>query len=242
MNKGNFFASVLLTAALCGLAGCAPNPADNVPKAGVNTPAPGGTPVAQASGTPAMSATGTPGVVASATPAVSGTPAAAGPGLAFAEGTEVKFKGSKVTGSHDGGFRKVTGGVVVPPDGDLSKATIDVTIDMASTYSDDEKLTGHLVSPDFFDVAKYPTSTFKSTAITKTDDGYLVTGDLELHGVKKSINFPAQITESAGSLTAKAEFAINRKDFSIIYPGKPDDLIRDEVVISFDLKAGNAPG
>lgn len=241
MNKGNFLAPLLLTAALIGGVGCAKNPADNVPKAGVNPPAASGSPVAQASPSSAV-ASATPSVVASATPAVSGTPGTTAPGLAFAEGSEVKFKGSKVTGSHEGGFRKVTGAVDVPADGDLTKATIDVTIDMSSTYSDDEKLTGHLVSPDFFDVAKYPTATFKSTAITKTDDGYLVTGDLDLHGVKKSINFPAQIAENGGALTAKAEFAINRKDFAIVYPGKPDDLIRDEVVISFDLKAGNAPG
>lgn len=228
---------MVLTAALSGLAGCAQNPADNVPKAGVNTPAPGGTPVAQASGAPA-----TPGEVASATPALSGTPLPAGPGLAFAEGTEVKFKGSKVTGSHDGGFRKVTGSVNVPPDGDVSKAAIDVSIDMASMYTDDEKLTGHLSSAEFFDVAKYPTSSFKSTSIAKTGEGYTVTGDLEMHGVKKSINFPAEIAVNGTELTAKSQFAINRKDFGIVYPGKPDDLIRDEVVIEFDLKAGNAPG
>jgi polyisoprenoid-binding protein YceI len=232
MSKRNLLASLLLSASL---AGCAANPADNVPKAGVNTPSAGASPVAAASIAPTPGASVSPGV--SATPAVSGTPsAAAGAVLAFVEGTEVKFKGSKVTGAHEGGFRKVSGSVVVP-DSDLTKATIDVNIDMTSTYSDDEKLTGHLTSPDFFDTAKFPTSTFKSTAIAKTDDGYLVTGDLNLHGVTKSINFPAQIDLNGNQLGARAEFSINRKDFSIVYPGKPDDLIRDEVVILFDLKA-----
>jgi polyisoprenoid-binding protein YceI len=176
--------------------------------------------------------------VASVSPGASGTPSsAAGTVLPLAEGSEVKFKASKVTKTHEGGFRKVTGSVAVP-DSDLTKAAIDITIDMTSTYSDDEKLTGHLASPDFFDVAQYPTSTFKSTAIAKTADGYLVTGDLTLHGVTQSINFPAEITLNANELTAKTEFSLNRKLFKIEYPGKPDDLIRDEVVILFDLKAG----
>lgn len=234
MSKRTFLIAAVLSASIYGLAGCAANPADNVPKAGVNTPAPAASPMATA--TAAVAATPS----ATASPAVSGTPVAAavsGDALALAEGTEVKFKGSKVTGSHDGGFRKVSGSVTVP-EGDLTKATIDLTIDMTSTYTDDEKLTGHLSSPDFFDVAQYPTSTFKSTAIAKADAGYLVTGNLTLHGVTQSINFPAEISLEGKALTAKSEFSLNRKLFKIEYPGKPDDLIRDEVVIIFDIKAG----
>ncbi len=213
------------------LAGCAANPADSVPKAGVSTPSVAG------STAPSAQATAT-----TATPGASGTSgAAAGTVLPLAEGTEVSFKGSKVTGSHDGGFRKVTGTVTADGE-DLSKTGVDVTIDMTSVYSDDEKLTQHLSSPDFFDVAQYPTSTFKSTSITKSDSGYTVAGDLTLHGVTKGISFPAELALNGGELTAKAEFAINRKDFKIVYPGKPDDLIRDEVVIKFDLKAGAPQG
>ena len=229
-------ATLLLTASLYG---CAANPADKVPAATINTPTAAGTPLAATSATPVASAT----AMASATPQASGTPSAAGDQvLPLADETEVKFIGSKVTGSHNGGFRKVSGSVSVPKDDDLTKAKIDVTIDMKSTYADDEKLTGHLMSPDFFDAEKYPTSSFKSTAITKTDGGYLVTGDLNLHGVTKSINIPADINVNAGALTAKSEFKLDRKLFNIIYPGKPDDLIRDEVVISFDIKAGAPKG
>lgn len=240
MTKRHFLTSVLLAASLVGLAGCAANPADNVPKAGVSTPSQastGSAPVAASSVTPAAS--GTP--LASTTPAAAGTPMAGGTVLPFVDGTEVGFKGSKVTGSHDGGFRKVSGSVTVPGE-DLSQAVIDVNIDMTSVYSDDEKLTGHLSSPDFFDVAKYPSTTFKSTSIAKTDSGYQVTGDLNLHGVTKSINFPAEITLNGAELTSKSEFAINRKDFAIVYAGKADDLIRDEVVIKFDLKASGPQG
>ena len=234
MSKSHKIAALIVSAGL--LAGCAANPADSVPKAGVSSPN------AAASGAPAAQSTTTPAAVASGAPSASGTPSAAvGTALPLAEGTEVSFLGSKVTGSHNGGFRKVSGTVTVPEE-DLNRASIDVTIDMTSVYSDDEKLTQHLSSPDFFDVAKFPTATFKSTSLAKSDSGYDVSGDLNLHGVTKGITFPAQIELNGGELTAKAEFAINRKDFQIVYPGKPDDLIRDEVVIKFDLKAGAPQG
>ncbi len=55
--------------------------------------------------------------------------------------------------------------------------------------------------------------------------------------MKKSITFPAKVTESATEVVAEAEFVINRKDFNIVYAGKADDLIRDEVVLKLKLKA-----
>ena len=224
------FAVIVLSTAL--LAGCAANPADSVPAAGVSTPS-GATTTAQAgegASTPVAQ-----GDVAATPAAIAGTV------YSLTEGTEVGFKGSKVTGSHDGGFRKVSGAITVP-EGDLSKAGVEVTIDMTTVYSDDEKLTEHLSSPDFFDVAKFPTSTFKSTSITPADSGYTVAGDLTLHGVTKGISFPAELSLNGSEISTKAEFAINRKDFEIVYPGKPDDLIRDEVVVKFDLKAVAAEG
>jgi polyisoprenoid-binding protein YceI len=156
----------------------------------------------------------------------------------FSPDTKVDFVGSKVTGSHDGGFEKVSGSVVVP-EGAIEKAQINVTIDMDSIWSDSKKLTGHLKNEDFFEVDTYPESSFTSTSIAKTDAGYEVKGNLTLHGVTKGITFPAQIaiSEDAASLSATADFSINRMDFGVAYKGKADDLIRPEVVIKFDLKA-----
>lgn len=56
----------------------------------------------------------------------------------------------------------------------------------------------------------------------------------------KNITFPAEISVSPGAVTAKAEFSINRNDFAIVYKGKADSLIREEVVIRFDLKGAPA--
>ena len=83
---------------------------------------------------------------------------------------------------------------------------------------------------------------FESTSIESTAEGYDITGNLELHGVTKSIRFPATIAVEEGRVTAEAEFFIQRFDFDIVYPGKPDDLIRDEVVIKLSLVAEEAAG
>ena len=81
-----------------------------------------------------------------------------------------------------GTFGKVTGKVDLD-DHDVSRSSIDVVIDVSSIDTHEAKRDGHLKSPDFFDVAKYPTMTFKSTKIAKGDGGrWLATGDLTIHG------------------------------------------------------------
>ena len=210
------------------MAGCAKNPADSVPSAQVQS----STPIVAQSGTPAPAASGSPRAAADTAP----TPMD-GTVYAFDEGSEVDFVGSKVTGSENGGFKKVQGTVTVPK-GDLGKSAVDITVDMTSLWADKEKLQEHLASDAFFEVNKFPETTFKSTSISKEGDGYKVTGELTLHGVTKTISFPAKISLQGEALKTSAEFSINRKDFGIVYPGKPDDLIRDDVVIKYDITAG----
>lgn len=196
------------------LMGCAQNPADNTPSATVKTPT----------------------AVATSTPAPASENAVT---QALSPESTVGFVGSKVTGSHEGGFKTVTGSATfVPADqGGPAVEKVEIEMDMTTTFSDDEKLTDHLKSADFFDIEKYPKSTFTSTSLSKGEgDNWEVTGNLNFHGVEKSITFPATITIADGVLSAKAEFDLNRKDFGIVYPGKPDNLIRDEVVIKFDVK------
>lgn len=154
----------------------------------------------------------------------------------FAEGSTVSWIGSKVTGSHDGGFHAFDGEISLV-DGDPAASRVSVVIDTTSLWSDSERLTGHLKSADFFEVETYPTATFTSTSIEPAEEGYAVTGNLELHGVAKSITFPATISVEEGRIAIQAEFFIQRYDWDIVYPGRPDDLIRDEVVIRLDLVA-----
>ena len=151
----------------------------------------------------------------------------------------IGFAGSKVTGSHDGGFKAFEGEIVLV-DGDPTQSSVEIVIDTTSLWADNERLTGHLKSADFFDVEAHPQVKFKSTEIVREDEGYSVTGNLDLHGVKKSITFPATIVVDDGGVRAQAEFFIQRFDFGIEYKGKADDLIRDEVVIQFDFRAAPA--
>ena len=162
---------------------------------------------------------------------------------AVAAESKVDFIGSKVTGSHSGGFKSFTAEAIVDP---AKKTLLDfsATIDMNSTWSDNDNLTGHLKNQDFFDVPKFPTSEFRTTKVAAGGDAKLagsntmITGNLTLHGVTKQIAFPAKVeVAESGAVKLESEFAINRKDFGIVYGGKADDLIRDEVVIKLAVKA-----
>ncbi len=170
------------------------------------------------------------------------------------ENSKVEFVGSKVTGSHNGSFKQFTGTIELAKEG-VEKSRVTIDIDTTSIVTDTDRLTAHLKTPDFFDVAKYPKANFTSTKIEKRVLGgprdtaeqnkdpnwagtqFTVTGNLDLHGVKKSISFPATIQVAPDAASVNAEFAINRKDFGINYAGKADDLVRDEVVMKLTVKA-----
>lgn len=210
-------------------ASCA-DPAANKPKA---TTAP-------SSNSTANTAANTATAPAPATTDVFAGFKATGTELSFGPATsKIEFTGSKVTGKHDGGFKSFKGAIdLVGDKAETSKVVFEV--DMASVFSDADGLTKHLQDGDFFDVAKYPKASFASTKIVPEAgkaDAFTVTGDLEMRGVKKAITFPATIKVASGAAEVKAEFSINRKDFGILYAGKADDLIRDDVVLRLDIKA-----
>ena len=156
----------------------------------------------------------------------------------------VGFLGSKVTGKHEGKFDKVTGSITLAG-GKAEGGKIAIEVETASVKTDSEGLDKHLKAPDFFDVEKFPKATFTSTEIKAGGSNgatHTVTGELDLHGVKKTISFPATINVSADGVTGTSEFVINRKDFGITIAGKPDDLIRDDVALKLSLKASRKKG
>jgi len=228
------FAPVLLTATLL-IPGCADPAADKV-QVTATAPKPE-TPAPDSPGSPTAA---TPSTAPAADPSAAPAPAAGADTLMIGtENSKVEFIGSKVTGSHSGGFKVVSGTANLTPDGtSLAKVTLD--IDMESTYTDHDKLTGHLKSPDFFDTAKFPVSKFVSTEIKAGGEKgatHTIVGNLTLHGVTKSISIPATVVVKDGTVTMNSEFALNRRQFDINYPGMQNDLIRDEVVLKFDVKA-----
>lgn len=198
--------------ALAAMLGCS-NPADNVPAASVNA---------------APNATAQAGPAAGAKTYAFGT-----------NSSSIEFIGSKVTGSHHGGFRNFAGEFKVA-DGKLAGAGHKVVIDTRSLWSDNQRLTGHLKNPDFFHVEQFPTATFEATAVEPKGNEWTVTGNLNLHGITRQISFPATIAVTDDSVHVASEFSLNRFDFDMKYPGKADDLIRQEVVLKLNIKA--APG
>ena len=151
--------------------------------------------------------------------------------------SKLEFVGAKVTGDHRCTFKDYSGSLVLNADGSVS--TLDVEVQLGSLAVEPERLQNHLKSPDFFDIEKFPTARFslnKFTEQASADATHVVGGELELHGVRKQIEFPAKVSFQDGAVAASALFTINRKDFGIVYPGKPDDLIKDDVLLDLALK------
>jgi len=199
--------------------------------------------------THAVVAPASPSVEAPAAPALAPASAPApmtGPALYRLDdqNSRIEFVGAKVTRKHPGSFGGFRGTILIE-DGDPTKGRVKVEIDMPTLSVDEPRLTGHLKTADFFDIDKFPRTTFVSSSVQATSGGYSVTGNLVLHGVSKSITFPAAIKVTADYVDVYSEFAINRKDFGIVYPGAPDDLIKDDVLIKLLIRAkkpqGNGP-
>ena len=184
------------------------------------------------------------GTSSSATSTASASPAAGTQTLALdAVTSKLTFVAAKVSMKHEGGFAAFTGAIDLVPDRPEA-SRIRIAIDTSSVWTDTPMLTGHVKSPDFFDVEKFPSATFTSTTLAApvaAGGDWTITGDLNLHGVTKSISFPAKVTIDASAVRATSEFTINRKDFGIVYPGAPDDLISDAVLIRLDVRAPRPP-
>lgn len=121
-----------------------------------------------------------------------------------------------------GRFEKIKG-VLELDEKDVTKSAVEVTIDLASVNTNEPKRDTHLKSPDFFDVAKFPTATFKSTKVQKAGKNKLkVTGELSLHGVTKpvvlEVEGPTDAFKTPFGTTVRGVHAtgkIDRKDFEI---------------------------
>jgi polyisoprenoid-binding protein YceI len=150
------------------------------------------------------------------------------------ENTKIEFLGAKKDGTHTGGFKQLSGTATVNG-ADPTTLTIALTIDMNSLYSDNPKLTAHLKAPDFFEVKRFPNATFKSSGVTKSKEGYTVSGELTMHGQTKPLSFPAQITAGPGGLSLSSKFKLDRNEWGISY-GK--GMINDDVAMTISLKAG----
>jgi polyisoprenoid-binding protein YceI len=145
-----------------------------------------------------------------------------------------------------GAFSKLSGSVQLD-DKDITKSSVEVTIDAASVDTRVPDRDKDLRSERFFDVEKYPTLTFKSTKIEQTEPGKLkVTGDLTIHGVTKQAvleveGLTAPVKDPWGNqrTAANATTKINRQDFGVKWNAKMDSggwVVGDDVAITIDVE------
>ncbi|PQJ76261.1 YceI family protein [Polaribacter gangjinensis] len=157
------------------------------------------------------------------------------------------WKGSKPTGSHNGTVALKSGNLEVVK-GKIKSGVFVVdlntikNLDLAGTDGA-ANLEGHLKGEDFFDVAKYPTSTFTITSTKNNGAKIDVTGKLQIKDVTKTITIPAVLsTENGVTVFTSEVFKINRADFNVKYGSKSffdnlkDKFIDDIIEMSFVVK------
>ena len=162
--------------------------------------------------------------------------------------TTVKWVGKKVTGQHAGTVAVKTGNLVFT--GDLITAgEIDVDMnsltvtDIPATDENNAKLVGHLKSPDFFNVGKYPDAKLVITGSQKSKTGLKIKGNLTMIGKTAPVEFDAKVTKNDTTATAKSDITIDRTKWELKYgsgdffKGLGDKAIHNEFVISVDVTA-----
>jgi K(+)-stimulated pyrophosphate-energized sodium pump len=159
--------------------------------------------------------------------------------------SEITWNAKKITGAHNGNIKGK--GSFTFSDGSISGGDflVDMTtisnLDIADEKSKGE-LIGHLTSPDFFDVAKFPTSKFTITESNKMEDHYMFKGNLEIKGISNPIEGMYTINQVNDEITASGSFVFDRTKYDIRYgSGKffkdiGDKMIYDEVTIAFNMK------
>jgi polyisoprenoid-binding protein YceI len=149
---------------------------------------------------------------------------------------------SNVKGSFHG-----LSGVLNLDESDLTHSTVEASINVATLKTGDEARDGHLKSPEFFDVAQFPTITFKSINIDSVGGAeYAVTGELTLHGVTKAVTLAVEDLSTPSKdpwgnhrIGLSASTRINRKEFGLTWNSPLESggvLIGEEVNISLELQ------
>jgi len=137
-------------------------------------------------------------------------------------------------------------GTLVLDDADLTRSSVEVTIQAASIDTREPKRDDHLRSADFFDVAQFPTLTFKSTKIDRKGDELAVHGDLTIHGVTKPIVLSVETTETVkdpwgGTRTGfSAKASLSRKEFGLHWNAALETggfVVGDKIELDLEIEA-----
>jgi polyisoprenoid-binding protein YceI len=156
--------------------------------------------------------------------------------------SEVDFSITHMTISNiHGRFGHVTA-TIAYNEADVTKSTVNATIDVTGVDTGEEARNTHLKSPDFFDVATSPSATFTSTSVAKSGNGLTINGNLTLHGVTKPVVLmadgprgPAPGMDHKPHAGFSATTTIKRSDFAI---GSkfPPAMVGDDVKLDIELE------
>ncbi len=163
-------------------------------------------------------------------------------GVAFAQAkvvpaqSQIGFAAKEMGVPVDGKFGKWTADIAFDPK-KAEAGKINFTIDTASATLGSKETDDEVPKPAWFNVAKYPTATFASTAIKAKGGGHFdVAGKLSIKGTTKDIVVPVGIAQAAGTTTATGSFAIKRNEFKIGEGEWTDtSMLADEVLVKFKI-------
>src|SRR5690242_7805269 len=140
-----------------------------------------------------------------------------------------------------GRFTKVSGSATVD-DSDVTKSSVNATMDVASINTGNDSRDNDLRSPNYFDAAQFPTMTFKSKSITKNGDNKLkIVGDLTIKGVTKEVTLDVDGPSAPVKMGQNqrrglsASTAVNRKDFGV-GAKTPSAVVGEQIKIDLDVE------
>lgn len=144
-----------------------------------------------------------------------------------------------------GGFEKISGTLTYDA-ANPAKSSVQVSIETASINTREPQRDAHLKSPDFFDIEKYPTITFKSTRVEGSGGELKVIGDLTIHGVSQQVTLDVdgpsdEMKDPWGNIKigASGSTKIKRKDFGLTWNAALEAggfLVGDDVTINLDVQ------
>ena len=168
------------------------------------------------------------------------------------ESSSIAWTGFKPTGSHNGTIA-IENGVFNIEDGKVAGGSFAIdmsTIAVLDIPAEDEgngKLVGHLTSPDFFDVEKYPSANFEITGLEEVDGKMMLSGNLTLKEAKNNVTFPVSVKHEGDVMTLTSEtFTIDRTKWNVEYGSKSifdnlgDKFINDDIELTIKVMATKA--
>jgi len=164
--------------------------------------------------------------------------------------SNVKFSVSHMVISEVEGSFTGFEGTLDAPGADFNNATINFSVNVGTVNTNSEQRDGHLKSADFFDAAKYPAMTFKSTSFKKTSgNNYQLVGNLTIKGVTKKVTFDVTyggtVKDPYGNIKAgfKAKSSIKRMEYGLTWSTLTEAggmVVGDDVAIMLNIELAKA--